>query len=343
MGVTHPNRDPNTPLGGIDRPGRREVTRAGLARPRPAPHRRAIRAPLSRHRIRRAGEPRARGSTIAPSHPARPREAARQAGLAARAAQHLVPAHQRHLAERLARGRPGRRDPLPARHPLAARRAELLAEAGRRVTFGVLTGPQVVDRLAHQVAGSQRGAEKAAQACQRRLRRVGDVVEAVGVGLDAEQVLRVAEVLAQLVRDLLDLEELGEGLLVRLRRELRAARRVDELRVRVELQALVLDDRVHPRLRRPHGPVVGHGRPCGAFEESERPRPREAAVRANPQFAAELTLTLADGRRIAVAFFARGGGNRPAVIATAARAIYDAFVDTPHAATSADGQAARAH
>ena len=36
-------------------------------------------------------------------------------------------------------------------------------------------------------------------------------------------------------------------------------------------------------------------------------------------------LTLADGRRIAVAFFARGGDNRPAVIATAARAIYDTF------------------
>ena len=31
------------------------------------------------------------------------------------------------------------------------------------------------------------------------------------------------------------------------------------------------------------------------------------------------------GRRIAVAFFARYGENRPAVIATAARAIYDAF------------------
>jgi beta-lactamase class A len=31
------------------------------------------------------------------------------------------------------------------------------------------------------------------------------------------------------------------------------------------------------------------------------------------------------GRRIAVAFFARGGSNRPAVIATAARAIYDVF------------------
>jgi beta-lactamase class A len=36
-------------------------------------------------------------------------------------------------------------------------------------------------------------------------------------------------------------------------------------------------------------------------------------------------LTLADGRRIAVVFFARGGSNRPAVIATAARAIYDGF------------------
>lgn len=36
-------------------------------------------------------------------------------------------------------------------------------------------------------------------------------------------------------------------------------------------------------------------------------------------------LTLPDGRRIAVAFFARGGENRPAVIATAARAIYDTF------------------
>jgi beta-lactamase class A len=36
-------------------------------------------------------------------------------------------------------------------------------------------------------------------------------------------------------------------------------------------------------------------------------------------------LTLADGRRIAVVFFARGGENRPAVISTAARAIYDGF------------------
>jgi len=36
-------------------------------------------------------------------------------------------------------------------------------------------------------------------------------------------------------------------------------------------------------------------------------------------------LTSPTGKRIAVAFFARGGENRPAVIATAARAIYDAF------------------
>jgi beta-lactamase class A len=34
-------------------------------------------------------------------------------------------------------------------------------------------------------------------------------------------------------------------------------------------------------------------------------------------------LTRPDGRRIAVVFFARGGDNRPAVISTAARAIYD--------------------
>jgi beta-lactamase class A len=36
-------------------------------------------------------------------------------------------------------------------------------------------------------------------------------------------------------------------------------------------------------------------------------------------------LTLPDGRRVAVALFARGGDNRAGVIATAARAIYDAF------------------
>lgn len=46
-------------------------------------------------------------------------------------------------------------------------------------------------------------------------------------------------------------------------------------------------------------------------------------------------LTLPSGRRIAVAFFARGGNNRPSVIATAARAIYDAFrTEAPAAANS---------
>lgn len=42
-------------------------------------------------------------------------------------------------------------------------------------------------------------------------------------------------------------------------------------------------------------------------------------------------LTSPGGRRIAVAFFARGGENRPAVIATAARMIYDAFGSEPRA------------
>jgi len=36
-------------------------------------------------------------------------------------------------------------------------------------------------------------------------------------------------------------------------------------------------------------------------------------------------ITLPDGRRIAVAFFARGGSDRPSTIAQAARAIYDGF------------------
>jgi beta-lactamase class A len=40
-------------------------------------------------------------------------------------------------------------------------------------------------------------------------------------------------------------------------------------------------------------------------------------------------LTTPSGRRIAVAFFARGGSNRPAVIATAARAIYDVLGAEP--------------
>jgi beta-lactamase class A len=46
-------------------------------------------------------------------------------------------------------------------------------------------------------------------------------------------------------------------------------------------------------------------------------------------------LTTPGGRRIAVAFFARGGSNRPAVIATAARAIYDAFEAEAQATTAA--------
>ena len=36
-------------------------------------------------------------------------------------------------------------------------------------------------------------------------------------------------------------------------------------------------------------------------------------------------ITLPDGRRLAVAFFARGGTDRPRGIAEAARAIYDGF------------------
>jgi beta-lactamase class A len=45
-------------------------------------------------------------------------------------------------------------------------------------------------------------------------------------------------------------------------------------------------------------------------------------------------LTLPDGRRIAMAMFARGGENRPGVIATLARAIYDAYAAEPSAATA---------
>lgn len=52
-------------------------------------------------------------------------------------------------------------------------------------------------------------------------------------------------------------------------------------------------------------------------------------------------LTHPDGRRIAVAFFARGGSNRPAVIATAARAIYEAF-DAPAEAVMAEAPHMRA-
>jgi beta-lactamase class A len=52
-------------------------------------------------------------------------------------------------------------------------------------------------------------------------------------------------------------------------------------------------------------------------------------------------LTTPSGQRIAVAFFARGGSNRPAVIATAARAIYDAFALAVNSATLTDAAAVR--
>ena len=54
-------------------------------------------------------------------------------------------------------------------------------------------------------------------------------------------------------------------------------------------------------------------------------------------------LTFPSGRRIAVAFFGRGGENRPAVIATAARMIYDAFgaeMSEEHAGTFSARRAA---
>jgi len=50
-------------------------------------------------------------------------------------------------------------------------------------------------------------------------------------------------------------------------------------------------------------------------------------------------LTSPTGKRIAVAFFARGGENRPAVIATAARAIYDAFAAEEEVAMASIGAA----
>ena len=53
-------------------------------------------------------------------------------------------------------------------------------------------------------------------------------------------------------------------------------------------------------------------------------------------------ITLPDGRRIAVAFFARGGTNRPRTIAEAARAIYDGFASawrTSFTALSSQSQA----
>jgi beta-lactamase class A len=42
-------------------------------------------------------------------------------------------------------------------------------------------------------------------------------------------------------------------------------------------------------------------------------------------------ITLTDGRRLAVAFFARGSGDRPRAIAEAARQIYDGFMAIPRA------------
>jgi beta-lactamase class A len=45
-------------------------------------------------------------------------------------------------------------------------------------------------------------------------------------------------------------------------------------------------------------------------------------------------VTMPDGRRIAMAIFARGGDNRPGVIATVARAIYDGFAVAPPLATA---------
>lgn len=51
-------------------------------------------------------------------------------------------------------------------------------------------------------------------------------------------------------------------------------------------------------------------------------------------------VTLPGGRRIAMAMFARGGENRPGVIATVARAIYDAFAaeaDAPDFVAAAQG------
>lgn len=53
-------------------------------------------------------------------------------------------------------------------------------------------------------------------------------------------------------------------------------------------------------------------------------------------------LTRPDGRRIAVVFFARGGGNRPAVISTAARAIYDDFSVAGQGLAGLGGQAVQA-
>ena len=53
-------------------------------------------------------------------------------------------------------------------------------------------------------------------------------------------------------------------------------------------------------------------------------------------------ITLPDGRRLAIALFARHGSNRPGVLASAARKIYDGFINVfalPFGNTSVDGVA----
>lgn len=51
-------------------------------------------------------------------------------------------------------------------------------------------------------------------------------------------------------------------------------------------------------------------------------------------------VTVPDGRRIAIAIFARGGDNRPGVIATLARAIYDSYAAEGTASTALTGSQA---
>ncbi|CAA9501606.1 MAG: GH2, partial [uncultured Solirubrobacteraceae bacterium] len=82
-------------------PGLRVGQRRAGGRPRGRLH--AVR----RRHHRGAGRRRPGGRRPRLRRPRGPREAARQAGLAARAAHRLVPADHRHLADRLARGGPG--------------------------------------------------------------------------------------------------------------------------------------------------------------------------------------------------------------------------------------------
>ena len=52
-------------------------------------------------------------------------------------------------------------------------------------------------------------------------------------------------------------------------------------------------------------------------------------------------ITMPDGRRVAVAIFARGGRDRPRTIAESARAIYDGFkslVSWPFGSSAASAQ-----